>query len=299
MNSIEILHGWTKDGLNLQGIHWKCDLRDTCIVFIHGMSGNIIENYFAEILGEELSKNNYGFIYGHNRGYGHINDIKTSKILKNGTNETKRIGATYERFEESIFDVELWINKANELGYKNIVLMGHSLGCNKVIYYLSKSKCKGVSKVILASPPDMVGLAKLEKYQPNYIEMLNEAKNNLAKNEPRKILSSMLWGWHYLSSQTFLDLFEDNCPADNLPIHRSPNKFKELSKINIPILAFLGEYDDIIIRSLTDDLQQIKAKAINCPDFESKILKGASHTYENKEKALSQLLLNWLNKNKK
>ncbi len=294
MNSIEIIHGWTKDNLNLQAIHWKSSSKDTCIVCIHGMSGNIIENYFAEILGEEFSKNNYGFIYGHNRGYNHINDIKTSKISKDGGNETKRIGTTYERFEKSIFDIDLWVKKAKNLGYKNVVLMGHSLGCNKVIHYLSKKKCRGISKVILASPPDMVGLAKLEKYQPNYIEMLNEAKNNIRNNNPRKILSSILWDWYYLSSQTFLDLFEDNCPADNLPLLRSPNKFNELSNINIPIFALLGEYDDIIIKSLDDDLKQIKNKAISCPYFENKILEGANHVYGNKEKELSKLLLKWL-----
>ena len=249
MNSIEILHGWTKDNLNLQGIHWQSDSKNVCIVFIHGMSGNILENYFAEILGNEFSKSNYGFIYGHNRGYNHINDIKTSKISKDGGNETKRIGTSYERFNESIFDIDLWVNKAHELGYKKIILMGHSLGCNKVIHYLSQNKCKGISKVILASPPDMVGLAKLEKYQANYIEMLKEAKDNINNNNPRKILSSILWDWYFISSQTFIDLFEDNCPADNLPLLRNPDKFDELSDINIPIFTFLGEHDDIIIKS--------------------------------------------------
>lgn len=296
MNSIEILHGWTKDNLNLQGIHWKSDFKNTCIVCIHGMSGNIIENYFAEILGEEFSKNNYGFIYGHNRGYNHINDIKTSKISKDGGNETRRIGATYERFEEAIFDIDLWINKTKELGYENIILMGHSLGCNKVIHYLSQKKCKGISKVILASPPDMVGLVKLEKHQPSYTKMLNEAKNNITNDNPRKILSSILWDWYNISSQTFLDLFEDNCPADNLPLLRNPYKFDALSNIDIPIFAFLGEYDDIEINSLDNDLEQIKNKAINCPNFENAILKEADHVYGNKEKELSQLLLKWLNK---
>ena len=73
---------------------------------------------------------------------------------------------------------------------------------------------------------------------------------NINNNNPRKILTSILWDWYYLSSQTFLDLFDDNCPADNLPLLRSPNKFEELSNINIPIFAFFGEHDDIAIKSL-------------------------------------------------
>ncbi len=288
------MHGWTYDGLNLQAIYWESGKKDTCIVCTHGMSGNIIENYFAEILGEELSKKNYAFIYGHNRGYNHINDIKTSIDSKDGGNETKRYGTTYERFEECIFDIDLWVNKAKELGYKSIILMGHSLGCNKIIHYLSKKKCEGITKVILASPPDMVGLAKLKKYQPNYLQLLKEAKKNVSKKQPRKILSTTLWNWYNLSSQTFLDLFEDNCPADNLPLLRLPTSFCELSHINIPIFAILGEHDDIIIRSLDKDLNTIKMKAINCPNFKSVVLKGANHVYGNKERELSQLLLKWL-----
>ncbi len=294
MSSIQILHGWTKDKLNLQGIMWKSDSKNKCIVLIHGMSGNIIENYFAEILGEECSKNNINLIYGHNRGYGHINDIKTSKILEDGSYDTKRIGATYERFQESIFDVELWIKEAERQGFKEIILMGHSLGCNKAIHYLSKNKNHKISKLILASPPDMVGLAKLKKYEPNYNELLEEAKANIKNNQPRKILSKTLWDWYKLSSQTFLDLFEDNCPADNLPILRNPTQFKELAKINIPILTIIGEKDDIIIKSITEDIKTIKEKATNCPKFESTILKGANHIYGNKEKELSETIINWL-----
>jgi len=294
MQSIEILHAWTEDELNLQWVHWKSESKETCIVSIHGMSGNILENYFAEVLGEELSKNWYGFIYGHNRGYGHINDIKTKEIEEDGGNKTKRHGAMYERFEESIYDVDLWVNKAINLGYKNIILMWHSLWCNKVIHYMSIKNNKNVSKIILASPPDMVWLEKKEWYQANYKKLLQEAKDNMKNNEPRKLITSEIWDWYNLSSQTFLDLFEDHCPADNLPLLRNPEKFKELADINIPIFAFMGEFDDIVINSLEEDLQQIKEKAINCPNFETAILEGSNHVYGNKEKELADMILKWL-----
>lgn len=296
MKSVNIVHGWTEDDLRLQGFHWESAKKETCVVCIHGMSGSIIENNFAEVLGEELSKNDYGFLFGHNRGYGHINDIGTSESQKDGGNKRRRIGATYEKFEESIFDIDLWLNKARELGYNKIILMGHSLGCNKVIHYLSTQNYSDISGAIMASPPDMVGLAKLEKYQPNYSEMLAEAKKNVGNNKPRKILNSILWDWYHISSQTFLDLFEDGCPADNLPLLRNPEVFDEFSKIQIPILAFTGENDDIAIKTFEEDLGQIKSKAINCKSFETTILKGANHMYDNKEVELARLLLSWLNK---
>ena len=73
---MKLLHRYTKDGLNLLGCYWEENpelKKDCCVVFTHGMFDNILENTFAHVLGEELSENGYGFIFGHNRGYGVIN----------------------------------------------------------------------------------------------------------------------------------------------------------------------------------------------------------------------------------
>ncbi len=294
MKKVKIIHGWTEDELSLQGFHWESEDKNICVVYVHGMSGNIIENYFAEVLGDELTNNDIGFLYGHNRGYSHINDIRTKKIEKNNSKKTISIGQIYERFNESYYDIDLWVNEAKQMGYNKIILMGHSLGCNKVIHYFAKNNNNFVEKIILASPPDMVGLAKMKKYQPNYQEILTEAKKNVKNNKSRKIINSLLWDWYHISSQTFLDLFKDGCSADNLPLLRNPEKFDELSKIDVPIFAFMGEYDDIEIKSLKEDLGLIKEKAISCPDFDIEILKGANHIYENKEKELSEMIIKWI-----
>ena len=94
---INILYVWTEDNLRLQGIHYDSNSRNKCVLFIHGMSGNFIENYFAHILGETLSNCNIDFIYSHNRGYNHINDIL--KKERDGSNKNIRIGAHYDRFK--------------------------------------------------------------------------------------------------------------------------------------------------------------------------------------------------------
>ena len=87
---MKLLHRYTKDGLNLLGCYWEENpelKKDCCVVFTHGMFDNILENTFAHVLGEELSENGYGFIFGHNRGYGVINNIikkdpRTKKQVK-------------------------------------------------------------------------------------------------------------------------------------------------------------------------------------------------------------------------
>ncbi len=291
---INIHHVLTSDDLRLQGVEYEPDKKDLCMLFVHGMSGNFIENYVAQVLGEKLSNGGIGFIYGHNRGYNHINDICTSEKDENGGNKSKRIGVVYEIFEECIFDIDSWIKKTLELGYKRIVLAGHSLGAPKVIYYNS-IKSPNLSGVVLLSPGDMVGLIKKSDYQPNSDQLYLEAENNVRNGEPRKLLSSQIWDWYNLSSQTFLSLYEVHGPVDNLPLHEANGDFTQLSKINAPILAVMGEYDDIAIDTLENDLDMIEEKASGTKSFTKVVLAKANHIYDSQEENLAETILNWIN----
>ena len=293
---LDILYLWTKDNLRLQGIHYQAKTKDTCVLFIHGMSGNFIENYFAHILGKTLAENGISFIYAHNRGYSHINDIAVNKIKKDNGYESIRMGAVYERFTECVYDIDGWLNKCRELGFKKIILMGHSLGCNKVIHYFSKKRPQGVLAVILASPPDINGLFEKREYQANHKELFQEAKKNIKANKPRKIVSGIVWDWYQLSSQTYVDLSKKNGSADNLPVLRNPKKFPELALINVPILGVMGEHDDIAIRTLKKDLDLIASKAINCPSFTKHFVENANHNYERQEKSFAKIILQWAKK---
>lgn len=291
---INILYVWTEDDLRLQGIHYDSNSRDKCVLFVHGMSGNFIENYFAHVLGETLSDYNVDFIYSHNRGYSHINDIL--KKESDGSYKTIRVGVTYERFKECIYDIDAWLNEVRKLGYKKIILLGHSLGCNKTVYYYSEKRPKDIAGVILASPPDMVGLFETPKYQRNHQELLEEAKRNVKEGNPRKLVSSMVWDWYNLSSQTYIDLSETGGAVDNLPVLRNPEKFSALENIDVPILGIMGEHDDIAIRSLKEDLDLIASKATSCPSFKKQFIKGANHTYDQQEKEFSSTVADWVKK---
>jgi len=293
-NNIEVVYIWTEDNLRLQGIHYDSADKNLCVLFIHGMSGNFIENYFAHILGEKLQNENIGFIYSHNRGYYHINDIATKETNQNGGYKTIRIGANYERFNECFYDIDDWIDECKKMGYKRIILLGHSLGCNKTIHYFSQKNPKNIAGIILASPPDMVGLFKKTEYQSNYDELRKEAEENIKNDEPRKMLPSIIWDWYNLSSQTFLDLAVDGCPADNIPVMRNPEKFEELSSIDVPILGVMGENDDIAINTLENDLALIKSKALSCPQFSIEFIKEANHTYDRQEESFAKVVLSWI-----
>lgn len=279
-----INNAYTRDGLRLPMIHFESNKKDICVICIHGMCGTIIDNYFATVWGKLLAKNDIGFIYEHNRGHSIENDI----VMKDGS--FKRCGCMYEIFEDCIYDIDLAIQTAKEKGYKRIILLGHSLGCNKVIYYYYK-KHPNILGMILASAPDMIESHLL--IEPEYEELLKEAKENIEKNQPTKLLHKMIEDYMYMSSQTYYNWFHKNSNLNNLPIISNPKNWEQLETIDVPILTFSGSKDEDYYLHL--DL--LKEKATNCKNFEYQIIENTGHTYQEKELETGTLILNWINKN--
>ena len=276
-----INNAYTTDGLRLPMVHFMSDEKDICVIFIHGMCQTIIDNYFATVCGKILSEDNIGFLYEHNRGHSIENDI----LMKDGS--YRRCGCMYEIFEDCIIDIDLAIEKAKEIGYKRFILMGHSYGCNKLIYYYYK-KHPNILGLIFASAPDMMGLQLYR--QTDYEELIKEAKENINNGEPTKILSNLIEGYMYMSSQTYYDWFKESSNLDNLPVMSYSENWSQFETIDVPILTFSGSKE-------TDNylhLDLLKNKAKSCNDFQYKIIDNANHFYNGKEEEISFLILDWI-----
>ena len=288
MNIEFITNEYTQDGLRLPMVHFESTMKDICVICIHGMCANIMDNYFATVWGKMLANNNIGFLYEHNRGHSIENDI----VMRDGS--FKRCGCMYEIFEDCIYDIDLAIETAKKMGYKRIILLGHSYGCNKVIYYYYK-KHPDILSIILASAPDMVG-SHIE-IENDYKELLNEAKLNIDNNESNKLLHKMIEDYMYMSSGTYYNWFNDNSNLNNLPIISSinnnsniNNKWEQFESIDVPIFTFSGELEEDYYLHL--DL--LKDKAKGCNKFKYNIISNSNHTYIGKEEEIGNLILDFI-----
>lgn len=278
-----ISNRYTTDGLKLPMVHFSANNKDICVICIHGMCGSIVDNYFATVWGKILSKEEIGFIYEHNRGHNIENDI----VMEDGN--FKRCGCMYEIFEESIYDIDLAIKTATELGYKRIVLLGHSYGCNKVIYYYYKKNPK-ISGIIFASAPDMIGSHHIA--QSDYKDLLLEAKKNIDEGNIDKLLHKKIENYIYMSSKTYYNWYNENSNLNNLPVIENPERWKQLESIECPILTFSGSDDEEYYQHL--DL--VKEKAIHCSNFEYHIINNTGHTYNGKEEKVANIIKSWIEK---
>lgn len=224
----------TKDKLILQGLLHKPEIsKNKAILHIHGMAGNFYENRFLDSMTNYFTKNGLSFLTINTRGHDFIADFP----LASKEEKFKRVGNVWEKFEECVLDIEPWINFLEGEGYKEIILQGHSLGSVKAVYYLVRKKDKRVSKLILASPPDMIGLAEEGK---GHRRIMKLAKRMVKQGKGDQILPEKLWDWYYLSAKTYLDFGERDKPIDIFNTY-DKNKPSILANVKVPTLAFFWE----------------------------------------------------------
>jgi esterase/lipase len=279
----------TEDQLILQGLIYEpAKPSDKAYLHIHGMAGNFYENRFLDAMAEEITNACYAFLSTNTRGH----DIIADFPIVGPEEKYKRIGDAYEIFEECLLDIKPAIDYLQKNGYTEIILCGHSLGAVKVAYYVAKTQDSRVKKLILMSPPDMVGLAEKES---NHEDLLKQAQKMISEGRGGELLPFKIWDWYYLSANTYINLNTRDYPVDVFNTY-DKNKSSILSEIKIPTFAFLGEKDDAAILPTKEALETIKAKATNAPIFDTDIIEGAPHSYFGTESIMAKKIVKWLSK---
>ena len=147
---MENLNVETRRGTVLNGVLFPAKKADTVVIAITGIHGNFYSNPFYYNIGDTLSTHGIDFIYAQtNDAFGEIETYNA----KTGAKEI--IGSWNERFSYTEEDIDAYLDYAAK-NYRHVILAGHSLGANKVIYYLSRNHdTKRVEHFIFMSPANL------------------------------------------------------------------------------------------------------------------------------------------------
>lgn len=150
-----IVNIFTEDKVQLYGLYIKPQTSNSIFINIHGTASNFYEEDFIKYLTEDFMENNISMLSTNNRGTG-VYDCYA------------KTGSAVEKFEDCIKDIDAWIEFAIKQKYKKIILSGHSLGTEKVVYYMSNGKYKNkVNGIILLAPADSYASHRQLNGKPN------------------------------------------------------------------------------------------------------------------------------------
>ncbi len=266
----ELVRMQSIDGIELPGMFYTPDKKTNKIVIhVHGLSGNFYENPFLDVLANTYTQMGYAFVTFNNRGREYI-----TEMIKQ--NQGVILGSCYESFEDCVLDIEGVVNWVKEKGYDEMILQGHSYGCNKVVYYYDKKKEDCIKKIVLLAPCDIP--TEVETYTGKNYETCKQEATRLVKEEKKEeLIDFPVFPNGKISAKTFYYDFLYDGSCDFFRYREKDGKSEILNRINIPVLVLFGDQDGSVLTQpkevVTNYLQNNidKSKII--------LIEGANHSF--------------------
>jgi len=157
---------------------------NSIIIFVHGSWGNFFKENYLEDMSKDFNYYGYDFLTFNNRWSEQFLRLhrKSSWV-----SEVIKAGNIYENFDESIYDIMAAINYAKNNGYKDIILLGQSLGTLKVQYYCEQMW--DIKKIILLSPLDMINRFR-SRVKEQYDELIDISKKLISEWKPYEMITN-------------------------------------------------------------------------------------------------------------
>jgi pimeloyl-ACP methyl ester carboxylesterase len=277
----------TIDNIWLYGLHLPSENRDIVLINVHGTASNFYEEYFIEVLARKLSSHQISLLSTNNRGAGVYDAYQ-------------KTGAAVEKFEDCLIDIDAWIEFVLHEGYQKIILSGHSLGTEKVVYYMNHGKyADKIGALILLAPSDSYGSHRMLSGKPNLRaeqidSLLAEAQQLINERKGQVLLPQDAYGSYEgimpKSAQSFVNFLGlESKLLEALPFHT--NRLSAYSNIQIPILVAIGDQEEYTAIPIKDALELMKKENPHTQVFQ---ITNCDHDFQEKEEELTEKILEFV-----
>ena len=209
-------------------------------------------------------------------------------------------GVSLELFEDSLKDIDAWIEFGLSQGAKYFILEGHSFGIGKVTYYNAKGRYRNLIKGII-----FLGTNGVYQTQQNYLkykgidpkDYLEEAQKLLKVKKPTAILKDPwgLAGYYPVSAQTYVNFFTPGSEMfkSTQMANKDEGGYRHL--IKVPLLWILGDQvkKEYLFIPFKDAFGLVKKEN---PQVEIHQLKNCDHGLNNHEAETVSFISNFLKK---
>jgi len=285
--SEELVYTECEDGVILAGLVIRptaVPAKPLALVCILGFSINFYHPSFIPI-GRQLARYGYTVLFGNHRGHDLGANLWRWREDRSSMTRT-RGGGIWEIFAESQLDIAAWIDTTPGLGFEGIVLLGHSYGAKKVVYYQVQRQDPRLAGLVVASSG--VGTRFLDP------KLAAQAQELVAQERGQELLpwGSFTFFSGVMSAQTYLAVAPD--------LHGMQKPEAEIAKIRCPMLVCCGtnegEEDEAESRDVILNHELIHRKATGAQSVELVLFEGANHGYDCYEREVAAALADWMDR---
>jgi pimeloyl-ACP methyl ester carboxylesterase len=255
----------TSDGVRLDGIVYLPAAKPgpLGLMLVHGFGSNFYEAYFP-YLGQAAARQGLTVLALNMRD--HDRDPKTSDFTDNRT------------------DIATGLEYLRSLGIKKIVLLGQSMGTNRVLYYQAATGDPAiVGTVLVSGPGDLFQWNVWQFGQKKAQATVNEALRMQAEGRDRELMLVDLGplGKALYTPRYLLSLRGPQARSD---------PYQNIQKVKDPILILQGKADKLVEPDIAERLR----KAANNPQVEVLYVPDADHSFHRQQSVLAERILDWI-----
>lgn len=239
----------------------------TLLIFVHGMGSNFYKSKFKKAFLATGPRRGIDVLTFNNRGCeGDVAD---------------------ERFTDCLADIDAALAFARQQGYRRVVLLGHSTGCQKITYHAARRRDPLVKGLILAALGDDLAIAQRDLGR-TYPTWLAKARDLVARGKGDTKLPPKCLGF---TARRFLSAVDPTQTEARLFHLAGP--MTTFRRVTLPMLAVFPEnepYACIPIREAATILQaKTRSRA-----FTSAIIPDADHSFHGQESTCAETCLRWI-----
>jgi len=280
------------DGAPLAGLLFEPRRRTSrVVVFLHGTGGaSVFESKRTNVFASVFTREGVAYFAFNNRG-AHL-------VRRLGRDLG---GMAFEKIRDCVFDIDGAVRELWSRGYRDITLVGHSTGANKVAVYDSVKQRNRIKRYVLLAGGDDTGMLYDQLGARRFQAALLKARSMIHERRgdelvPRAV-SSLPMSW-----RSFYDMANPNGDYNVFPflevmrgvrLSRRP-RFRHVRGIRKPALVVYGKNDEYLYGDVSRCVA-ILADAIGPkPNFEIVILQNTDHGFSGKEAELAKLIARWM-----
>jgi pimeloyl-ACP methyl ester carboxylesterase len=289
MTKCETVKIYTPGKIILNGLWYGEEKVKRVFIFIHGLGGSAFGHH--ELLLPLINKET-GLLFFSNRGHDGVTRIKKIDRRKRKGFTGILGGEAHEVFTECADDLQGAVNSAKARGAAEIYLVGHSTGCQKAVYFLSRrGKQQQVTGAVLLAPmSDFAGAVKFNK-DGQLEKATRSAKNMMAEGKGHEIMPGEIWS-EGEDAQRFLSLYTPESKEEIFCYGQKDKKPATLKKIRIPVLAILAGEDKYRDRPIKQIANWFK-KYLRKTNQKTELIENAEHGFEEYEKEVTEVIDEW------
>jgi pimeloyl-ACP methyl ester carboxylesterase len=262
----ELVRIKTEDGISLAGLLYQPQQGEirAGLVMVHGYGGNFYTDVMS-FLPQFLAARSMAALAVNMRDHD--------------------LGPKRDRFEESRLDIAAAVNELARRGIRPIFLYGHSMGTNRVLYYLAATGDPRVTGAILTGPPGNL-------FEWNARVFGREAASRVLLEAQELVVAGRGDQWMLIDLGP---LGKALYTANHVVSLRGPlslsDPFRNIAQVTRPILIVHGLADPLADPAVADELRRHAPAAEQITVI---LIPGAEHSFRDHEKPLEEAIYTWL-----